>query len=92
MLLGFWVAQIGDGFGGDRCRSRRSTWDTARSMFLGFCCEAGFLLASPVLLGFCCDIGFFFFFFFLIWVFLPVGFWWVVGSGGMVGMVEVRWW
>ena len=70
MLLGFWVAQIGDGFGGDRCGSRRSAWDTARSMFLGFCCEAGFLLASPVLLGF----------------------WWAVGSGGMVGMVEARWW
>ena len=56
-------------------------------MFLGFCCEAGFLLASPVLLGFCCDIGFFFFFFFffLIWVFGPVGFWWAMGSGGVVG-------
>ena len=23
VLLGFWVAQIGDGFGGDQCRSRR---------------------------------------------------------------------
>ena len=41
-------------------------------MFLGFCCEAGFLLASPVLLGFCCDAGFFFFFnmgFFFRWDF-----------------------
>ena len=32
-------------------------------MFLGFYCEAGFLLASPMLLGFCCDAGFFCFFF-----------------------------
>ena len=27
---------------------------------MGFCCEAGFLLESPMLLGFCCDAGFFF--------------------------------
>ena len=40
---------------------------------------------------FCCDAGFFFFFF-LIWVFVLGGFWWAVGSGGMVGMVKARWW
>ena len=34
------------------------------SMFLGFCCEVGFLLASSVLLGLCCDAGLVFFFFF----------------------------
>ena len=31
------------------------------------------------------------FFFFLI-CFVSVGFWWAVGSGGVVGMVEARWW
>ena len=36
-------------------------WATTRSMFLGFCCEVGFLLVSLVLLGFCCDAVFFFF-------------------------------
>ena len=36
-------------------------WVTTRSMFLGFCCEVGFLLASPMLLGFC-------------GIFVPVGF------------------
>ena len=36
-----------------------------------------------VLLGFA-----FFFFFFLIWVFVSVGFWWALGSGGVVSMVE----
>ena len=45
-----------------------------------------FLLASPVLLGFCCDARFFF----LIWVFVLVRFWWVVGSGGVAGMVEAQ--
>ena len=34
----------------------------------------------------------FFFFLNLIWVFVSVGFWWVVGSGGVVGMVEARRW
>ena len=29
---------------------------------------------------------------FLIWVFVPVGFWWVVGNGGVIGMVEAWWW
>ena len=33
-----------------------------------------------------------FFFFFIIWVFVSVGFWWAVGSGGVVGMAEARWW
>ena len=33
-----------------------------------------------------------FYLFFLIWVFVPIGFWWAVGSGGMVGMVEAQWW
>ena len=34
--------------------------------------------------------GFFFFFFFFLFRFLvPVGFWWVVGSGGVVGMVVI---
>jgi len=33
-----------------------------------------------------------FFFFFLIWVFVSMGFWWAVGSCGVVGMVEARWW
>ena len=37
-------------------------------------------------LVFCCDASFFFF----TCVFVPVGFWWVVDSGGVVGMVEVR--
>ena len=32
-------------------------------MFLGFCCEAGFLLASPMLLGSVVTLVFFFFFF-----------------------------
>ena len=32
------------------------------------------------------------FFFFFNNVFVSMGFWWVVGSGGMVGMVEVQWW
>ena len=41
------------------------------------------LLGSGFPMGF---FFFFFFFFFLIWVFVPVGFWWVVGSGGVVGM------
>ena len=40
-------------------------------------------------LGF--DVGFFFFFF-LIYVFVPVGFWWAMVSGGVVGMVKVQWW
>ena len=31
------------------------------------------------------------FFFFLIWVFVLVGFWWAVGGGGVVGMVEAQW-
>ena len=39
-------------------------------------------------LVFCCDASFFFF----TCVFVPVGFWWVVDSGGVVGMVEARWW
>ena len=71
LLLGFWVAQIGDGFGGDRCGSwrGRAWWrwgwiPMGFVMFLGFCCDSGFLLASPVLLGFYCDTSFFFFFFF----------------------------
>ena len=43
-----------------------------------------------VLLGSAFPMGFFFFF--LICVFVPVGFWWAVGSGGVVGMVEAPWW
>ena len=35
--------------------------------------------------------GFCSFYFFLI-CFVSVGFWWAVGSGGVVGMVEARWW
>ena len=49
---------------------------------------------GPVLLGFYFSVvtlGFFFFFF-LICVFVLVGFWWAVNSGGVVGMVEARWW
>ena len=65
-------------------------WVTARSMFLGFCCDTGFLLVSPVLLGFYCDAGFFFFFFFFNMGFCSNGI--LVGNGGMVGMVEARWW
>ena len=42
-------------------------------------------------LVFYCDAGFFYLFIFIC-VFIPVGFWWAVGSGGVVGMVEVRWW
>ena len=42
--------------------------------------------------------GFFFFFsfvmelgfFLVIWVFVPMGFWWAVSNGGVVGMVEAR--
>ena len=36
--------------------------------------------------------SFFFSFFFSIWIFVPMGFWWAMGSGGMVGMVEAWWW
>ena len=71
MLLGFWVAQISDGFGGDQCGSWRGhAWwrwgwiPMSFAMFLGFYCDAGFLLVSLVLLGFCYDIGFFIFYFF----------------------------
>ena len=40
------------------------------------------------LFGFC----FIFYIYFLIWVFVLVGFGWAVGSGGVMGMVEARWW
>ena len=40
--------------------------------------------------SFCCDAGFFFFF--LIWVFVPLGFWWVVGSGGLGFSGFLFWW
>ena len=61
-------------------------------MFLGFYCEDGFLLASPVLLGFCCDVGFYFLFFIFYFFmrFCSCGI--LVGSGGVVGMVEEQWW
>ena len=49
-------------------------------VLLGF----AYFFSSVVTLGF--------FFFFLIWVFVLGGFWWAVGSGGMVGMVKARWW
>ena len=35
-------------------------------------------------------LGFGFFFFFLIWAFVPMGFWWAVASGGVV--VVTRQW
>ena len=62
------------------------------AMFLGFCCDAGFLLVSPVLLGFYYDVGFFIFYF-IILIFFNMGFCSggiLVGSGDVVGMVEVR--
>ena len=48
----------------------RSTWVTA------------WLAGSS---GFCLSVVTLGFFFFLIWVFVLVGFWWVVGSGGHGG-------
>ena len=61
-------------------------------MFLGFCCEAGFLLASPVLLGFYCDASFFFFFnmgFCSGGILVGSGQWWRGGHGGDV-VIEVE--
>ena len=64
------------------------------AMFLVFCCDVGFLLVSPVLLGFCYDVGFFIFYFIFLF-FFNMGFCSggiLVGSGGVVGMVEAQWW
>ena len=71
-VLAFWIAQIGDGFGGDLHGSQRGrAWWRWGWILMGF---------SIVTLVF-------FLILFLIWVFVPVGFRWVVSSGGMVG-----WW
>ena len=40
---------------------------------------------------FCLSDGYFFYIYFNMG-FVLVGFWWAVGSGGVVGMVEVWWW
>ena len=67
-----------------------------RSMFTGVCCEAGFLLASPVLLGFCCDASIFIFIFFNMGfcssgILVDSGQWWRGGHGGGTVVVTKQW-
>ena len=49
------------------------------------------LLGSVWVMARSSSFGLCIFFFFNIG-FVPVEFWWAVGSGGVVGMVEARWW
>ena len=65
-------------------------------MFLGFCCDTGFLLASSVLLGFYCDTRFFFFFFFNMSfcsdeILVGSGRWCRCGHGGGTVVVTRQW-
>ena len=83
-------AEVGHGAGhGDwRGLRRGSRWGQCLQVSvvrLVFCWRVRCCWVSVVTLVFL-------FLFFLIWVFVPVGFWWIVGSGGVVGMVEARWW
>ena len=83
VLLGFLVAQIGDGLveiNVGHGEVMAMSWVTARSRRCHAWWRWGWIpMGFVMFLGFCCDTGFFFF---LIWVFVLVGFWWAVDSGG----------